>query len=92
MMLDLVRKSGVQFAAGRHLKVPGIRAVKGPYEYLHAEAESDMAGDPRRIRHLLRLEARSRHAGAGPAMRWRRRGGTTGSLTSGSAATRRRVG
>lgn len=49
MMLDLVRKSGVQFAGSRHLKVPSIRAVKGPYEYLHAEAESDMEGDPRRI-------------------------------------------
>ncbi len=44
-----MRKSGVQFAGGKHLKVPSVRAVKGPYEYLHAEAESDMAGDPRRI-------------------------------------------
>jgi adenine-specific DNA-methyltransferase len=49
MMIDLVRKTGITFPNGRQLRVPSIHAVKGPYEYLHAEAASDMEGDPRRI-------------------------------------------
>lgn len=39
MMIDLLKKSGVQFPNNRHLAMPSLRAVRGPYEYLHAEAE-----------------------------------------------------
>lgn len=49
MMIDLVRKSGITFPAGRQLRFASIAAVKGPYEYLHAEGRSDAEGDPRRI-------------------------------------------
>jgi adenine-specific DNA-methyltransferase len=49
MMIDLVQKTGITFPNGRALRVPSIHAVKGPYEYLHAEATSDIEGDPRRI-------------------------------------------
>ena len=49
MMIDLVRRSGVGFANGKQIRIPTLRTVKGSYEYLHAEGESDMAGDPRRI-------------------------------------------
>jgi adenine-specific DNA-methyltransferase len=48
-MVDQVRKSGIHFAAGRTLKIPTLRLVRGPYEYLHAEGASDAEGDPRRI-------------------------------------------
>jgi adenine-specific DNA-methyltransferase len=49
MMLDLLKKTGVQFKAGRHLGLPTLRPVKGPYEHLHAESETDAVGDPRRV-------------------------------------------
>ena len=39
MMIDLLKRSGVQFANNRHLALASLRAVRGPYEYLHAEAE-----------------------------------------------------
>jgi adenine-specific DNA-methyltransferase len=39
MMIDLLKKSGVQFANNRHLPLVSLRPVRGPYEYLHAEAE-----------------------------------------------------
>lgn len=39
MMIDLIKKSGVQFPNNRHLAMSTLRAVRGPYEYLHAEAE-----------------------------------------------------
>lgn len=39
MMIDLLKRSGVQFPNNRHLAMPTLRAVRGPYEYLHAEAE-----------------------------------------------------
>jgi adenine-specific DNA-methyltransferase len=39
MMIDLLKKSGVQFPNNRHLAMPSLRAVRGPYEHLHAEAE-----------------------------------------------------
>jgi adenine-specific DNA-methyltransferase len=49
MMIDLVKKTGVRFPNKRHLSIPTLRSIKAPYEYLHAEGESDMEGDPRRI-------------------------------------------
>jgi adenine-specific DNA-methyltransferase len=49
MMIDLVRKTGVRFPNKRHLSIPTLRPLKSPHEYLHAEGESDMEGDPRRI-------------------------------------------
>ena len=49
LMIHLVRRTGVRFPNRRHLQMPSLRPVKGPYEYLHAEAASDMEGDPRRI-------------------------------------------
>ncbi|MDX2089784.1 MAG: site-specific DNA-methyltransferase [Kofleriaceae bacterium] len=39
MMIDLLKKSGVQFPNNRHLALTSLRPVRGPYEYLHAEAE-----------------------------------------------------
>ncbi len=39
MMIDLLKKSGVQFPNSRHLALASLRAVRGPYEYLHAEAD-----------------------------------------------------
>lgn len=39
MMIDLLKKSGVQFPNNRHLSMPTLRPVRGPYEYLHAETD-----------------------------------------------------
>lgn len=39
MMIDLLKRSGVQFPNNRHLALGALRPVRGPYEYLHAEAE-----------------------------------------------------
>jgi adenine-specific DNA-methyltransferase len=39
MMIDLVKRSGVQFPNNRHLVMASLRPVRGPYEYLHAEAD-----------------------------------------------------
>lgn len=44
MMTDLLRKTGVQFAGGKHLALPALRAVAKGGEWLHAEAEADRAG------------------------------------------------
>jgi adenine-specific DNA-methyltransferase len=49
MMIGLLRKSGVQFAGGRHLPLPSIRSVKGAYEFFHAESETGLGDDPRRV-------------------------------------------
>lgn len=49
MMLDLLKKSGVQFPGGRHLPLPNLRPVRGPYEYLHAECEVGANGDAKRL-------------------------------------------
>lgn len=49
MMIDLVKRTGIRFPNKQHLSIPTLRPIKAPYEYLHAEGESDMEGDPRRI-------------------------------------------
>ena len=52
MMIDLLRKTGVYFNTDkgmRHLPLSGLRAVKTPFEYLHAEAGTGIEGDPRRV-------------------------------------------
>jgi adenine-specific DNA-methyltransferase len=49
MMMDLLRKSGVQFPGGRHLALPTVRPVRGPYEYLHAEADVGTNGSTKRV-------------------------------------------
>jgi adenine-specific DNA-methyltransferase len=49
MMIDLLKKSGVQFPGGRNLAVPNLRPVRGPYEYLHAECEVGTNGTTKRV-------------------------------------------
>jgi adenine-specific DNA-methyltransferase len=49
MMIDLVKKTGIQFANGRSLPLPMLRPVRGPYEYLHAEADSGTNGGAKRV-------------------------------------------
>jgi adenine-specific DNA-methyltransferase len=49
MMIDLLKKTGVQFPLSKHLGLTKLRPVKGPYEYLHAESELDDPGDSRRV-------------------------------------------
>lgn len=49
MLIDLLKKTGVVFPGGKHLGVPTLRPVRGPYEWLHAESETDNPGDPRRV-------------------------------------------
>lgn len=49
MMIDLVKKTGVQFPNKRHLSIPNLRPIRSPHEYLHAEGESSLDGESRRI-------------------------------------------
>ena len=49
MMVDLLKKTGIQFLKGKNLGLTRLRPVKGPYEYLHAESELDDLSDPRRV-------------------------------------------
>src|SRR5262249_21362966 len=49
MMIDLLKKTGAVFPGGKHLGLPTLRPVRGPYEWLHAESETDNPGDPRRV-------------------------------------------
>ncbi len=48
-MIDLLRKTGVQFKGGRSMPLASLRPVKTPHEYLHAEADTGYEGDPRRV-------------------------------------------
>jgi adenine-specific DNA-methyltransferase len=48
-MIDLLKKSGVQFPGGRHLAVTNLRPVRGAYEYLHAECEVGTNGSTKRV-------------------------------------------
>lgn len=47
MLMDLLRQTGVNFPGNKRLRLPTLRAVKGAYEWFHAEGTSDMEGDPR---------------------------------------------
>jgi adenine-specific DNA-methyltransferase len=49
MMIDLLKKTGVTFPKSKHLGLPTLRPVRGPYDWLHAESETDNPGDPRRV-------------------------------------------
>lgn len=49
MMLDLLRRTGVQFAKTGNLPLPNLRPVKGPYEWLHAETEIGSNGGTKRV-------------------------------------------
>jgi adenine-specific DNA-methyltransferase len=49
MMIDLLKKTGVQFQRGKGIGLSKLRPVKGPYEYLHAESELKDPADPRRV-------------------------------------------
>lgn len=49
MMMDLLRQTGVNFPGNKKLRLPSLRAVKGDYEWFHAEGNSDAEGDPRRF-------------------------------------------
>lgn len=49
-MIDLLRKSGgVHFKGGKSLPLPTLRPVKTPHEWLHAESETGIEGDPRMV-------------------------------------------
>jgi adenine-specific DNA-methyltransferase len=49
-MIDLLRKNGgVHFKNGKPLPLTTIRALKTPHEYVHAESETGIEGDPRRV-------------------------------------------
>jgi len=48
-MLDLLKKTGVDFKGGKRLTLPSLRPVKTPHEWLHAESETGIEGDPRRV-------------------------------------------
>ena len=63
MMIDLLRKSGVQFPGGRHLPLPALRPVRGPYEYLHAEDEVGANGGAKKVA----ISLGPRHAPVTPA-------------------------
>ena len=47
MMMDLLRQTGLNFPSNRKLRIPSLRAVKGDYEWFHAEGKSDAENDPR---------------------------------------------
>jgi len=49
MMLDLLRKTGVQFPKNKRLPLSGLHLVQGSYEWLHAEGGTGNEGDPRRV-------------------------------------------
>jgi adenine-specific DNA-methyltransferase len=49
-MLDILKKSGgVHFKNGKSLPLSTLRAVKTAHEWLHAEGETGIEGDPRRV-------------------------------------------
>lgn len=49
-MIDLLKKSGgVHFKGGKNLSLPTLRPVKTPHEWLHAESETGIEGDPRMV-------------------------------------------
>jgi adenine-specific DNA-methyltransferase len=49
-MIDLLKKSGgVHFKNGKSLPIPALRPVKTAHEWLHAESETGIEGDPRRV-------------------------------------------
>jgi adenine-specific DNA-methyltransferase len=49
-MIDLLKRSGgVHFKNGRSLPLTTLRSVRTPYEWLHAESETGIDGDPRRV-------------------------------------------
>jgi adenine-specific DNA-methyltransferase len=49
-MLDLLKKSGgVHFKNGKSLPLSTLRTVKTAHEWLHAEGETGIEGDPRRV-------------------------------------------
>jgi adenine-specific DNA-methyltransferase len=48
-MIDLLRKTGVHFKNGKTLPLSSIRPVKSAHEYLHAEGDTGLEGDPRRV-------------------------------------------
>lgn len=62
MMIDLLKRSGVQFPNNRHLALPSLRAVRGAYEYLHAEAEI-----PNGVTKRVAVSFGPRHAPVTPA-------------------------
>lgn len=47
MLMDVLRQTGVNFPGNKRLRFPTLRAVKGAYEWFHAEGTSDIEGDPR---------------------------------------------
>jgi adenine-specific DNA-methyltransferase len=48
-LTDKVRTTGVYFPNGKHVPLPTIRPVRGPSEWLHAEAEMGQNGSARRV-------------------------------------------
>lgn len=48
-MIDLLKKTGVDFKGGKRLTLPSLRPVKTAHEWLHAESETGIEGDPRRL-------------------------------------------
>ena len=49
-MIDLLKKNGgVHFKNGKNLPLTSIRPIKTPHEYLHAESETGIEGDPRTV-------------------------------------------
>jgi adenine-specific DNA-methyltransferase len=49
-MIDLFKKSGgVHFKGGKNLPLTTIRPVRTPHEYLHAESETGIEGDGRKV-------------------------------------------